>query len=170
MKKTVFLSAVFLFSVFFTACKKESPVEYNNKIVQQQVEVVKKIDQLKKSIDDFNILPQNEAINEMNKAYDAAVLQIDTAITVVKGMDAFKSDTTLKNAALNLFISYKKIVMQNYKKVIENYKLPDAMFGAKEAAETQQLINDAKTKLEVAYADFVKVQKEFAKNNNLKLD
>ena len=153
----------------FVACQKQSPAEYNDNIVKQQIAIIKKMTVLKNSINDYNILPADVAIENMNKAYDSLIFQIDTSTKAVKAMDPFKKDSTFKNAALDLFDSYHNVAVTKYKRVIELYKLPTNMFTEVESQELDSLKNQAAAEIDEAFAKFSEVQNDFAQKNNLNL-
>ena len=170
MKKIFGIITVILLLLSVQSCKRETAKMYNNKIITQQVKVVRKIDNLKKSIDDYNILPASEALKNMSAAYDSAVFQIDTSIALIKKMVPFKNDNSLQQAAIKLFTEYKSTIEQNYKQVIELYKLPDQMFTTKDQHKLTRLMKEAKAKLMKSFNDFSSVQKKFGEKNKLSLD
>ena len=170
MKKILFILLIGGFILSIQSCKKESPVDYNNSIIKQQVKVVEKIDELKKAIDNYNVLPADVAIDEMNVAYDNVIFQIDSAITFIKTVEDFKGDNSLQKGAANLFINYQSIIETEYKEIIELYKIPDAMFVQADQEHLDELLETSTTKLNTAYDNFTKIQAEFAKNNNLVLE
>ncbi len=170
MRKFLIPFSLLFLIMFSLACKHQSASDYNNKIIKQQIEITKKIDNLKKAIDDYNVLPQDTAIKEMNVAYDSTMLQIDKSLKIVRAMPAFKKDSLLKSSAINLFNAYQNIVMKNYKQVIELYKLPDAMFTKDDADKLKFLLKDANDKMNTAFSKFSETQKSFAKKFNLNLN
>lgn len=169
MKKFLNIFGIIAIIFLIAACKKQSPKDYNDKIIKEQITIVKKMTDLKNAINDYNILPADVAIENMNKAYDSLVFQIDTSTKFVTAIGPFKKDETLKKAALVLFNSYLDITENNYKKVIELYKLPTNLFTEKESKELDSLKNDAAVKIDSAFETFSKIQKKFADENNLNL-
>lgn len=169
MKRFLSIFGIIAVIFLFAACKKQSPKQYNDEIITEQLKIVQKIKALSNAINDYNILPADVAIENMNKAYDSLIFQIDTSTKFVKAMKPFKKDETLKNAALDLFNSYRDVTENNYKKVIELYKLPTNLFTEKESKELDSLKNDASEKINNAFEKFYKVQKKFADDNNLQL-
>lgn len=170
MKKIYSLLLLIGIVVAIQSCEKQSPVEYNNGIIAHQVKIVEKIDELKKAIDNYNVLPPDVAIDEMNIAYDKAVFQIDSGISFIQNVEDFKGDNSLKNGAGKLFITYKEIIEGEYKSIIELYKIPDAMFTTEDSEKLEVLSEESNKKLKTAYEDFIKVQKKFEADNNLKLE
>ncbi len=162
-------SLILILILALFACKKQSPSEYNDKIIKEQIAIVDKLDKMRKALDDYNLLPEDKAFQNMDAAYDSLIFQIDSSIARVKKMGSFQDDSTLQQAALKLFNEYKNITEKNYKRVIELYKIPDKMFTQEDRKEMDSLIADINSRTQKAYEEFIKVQKEFAKKNNLEL-
>jgi len=170
MKKISFVILTFSLLIIFQSCEKKSPVEYNDSIIEQQINVVDKIDELKKAIDNYNVLPADVAVSEMDVAYNKTLFQIDTAIIFLQTIEDFKGDNSLRQGADELFKTYKSVVETEYKRIIELYKLPDNLFTEKEILELDELVKTSSKKMNEAYDKFLKVQQEFAKNNKLALE
>jgi hypothetical protein len=170
MKKILFFLLIGGFVLSIQSCTKESPVDYNNSIIEQQVKIVEKIDELKKAIDNYNVLPADVAIDEMNVAYDKVIFQIDSAMAFIKTVEDFKGDNTLQKGAADLFIGYQSIIETEYKGIIELYKIPDAMFVQADQDKLDELLETSTTKLNTAYDNFTTTQAKFATDNNLVLE
>lgn len=170
MRNFYLLFVAFGLVLTIQSCKRQSPVDYNNAIIQQQVKIVEKIDELKKAIDNYNVLPADVAIDEMNIAYDKAVFQIDSGMQFIKTAEDFEGDNSMKKGAADLFQAYKSIIESEYKSIIELYKIPDAMFTPEDNEKLEELLETSNSKLNKAYDDFLTVQSEFAKTNNLELE
>lgn len=169
MKKVFGFIPLILLLIFTQACNKESAEDYNNKIILQQKAIVEEIDNLKKAIDDYNVLPASDAITNMDNAYDSTVFKIDSAIAFLETVEPYKDDATLLDAAKVFFTTYKQIVEDDYKQIIELYKLPDKMFTQDDQQKLDDLLNSTKVELEKSFDKFLKAQKEFSKKNNLNL-
>lgn len=170
MKKLNLLIGVLFLVALMQSCSQESAVDYNNRIIMQQQEIVYKIDSLKKAIDQYNILPQSEAIDLMNAAYDSVIFQIDSSLSYMSTVEDFKGDLSLKDAAINLFTSYKEIMEEDYKQIIELYKIPDAMFSVSDQQRLDSLLEGSNQKLEDVLNTFVEIHTKFADNNNLVIE
>ncbi len=168
--RNIYLLFIAVGVLFLGACNTQDPVKYNNDLITEQLKIVEKIDDLKKAIDNFNVLSPEVAIDQMNIAYDNAVFQIDSGLLKVKNMENFKDDATLKNGATELFTNYKSVVENEYKNVIELYKIPDNMFTKEDSEKLEKLLQEGNEKLSLAYVDFQKVQQTFATDNKLKLE
>ncbi len=170
MKKIFSIITVTFLLLSVQSCKHETAKMYNNKIINQQVKIVRGIENLKKAIDDYNVIPPIEAIKNMSIVYDSTIFQIDTSIALIDAMKPFKNDNSLQQAAKKLFSDYKGIIEQNYKQIIELYKLPDQMFTKSDQKKLDSLLKDANVKLQSSYNKFYAAQKAFADKYKLSLD
>ena len=169
MKRVIFVAFIGLLAIIWQSCKKQNPAEYNDKIINEQIAITEKIEKMKKAIDDFNLMSdEKQALANMDSAYNSLVFQIDSSIAKVSAMENFKDDSTLKQAALELFNEYKNLTSK-YKRIIELYKIPDEMFTAENSKEIDSLANEIETRSKNAFNKFLKVQKDFAEKYNLNL-
>jgi len=171
MKRLFSLIAVFFLIISVQSCKQqESAVEYNNNIILHQQEIVYKIDNLKKSIDKYNILPEDEAIELMNMAYDSLIFQIDTGMNYINSIEGFKDDVSLKEATSTLFSTYKDIIEGDYKQIIELYKMPANLFEVSDQQKLDSLLEISNKKLDDALKTFIEVHTKFATENKLVIE
>ncbi len=170
MKKLLSVFAVLSLIFIIQACKRESAVDYNNRIIEHQQAIVYKIDRLKKAIDNYDILPADEAVKVMNVAYDSALFRIDSGLKYIKKVEDFRGDKSLRDGAENLFNDYKNIIEKDYKQIIELYKIPDEMFTKEDVQTLDSLLETSNAKLEKSFKDFKDIQKEFAKKYDLELE
>lgn len=170
MRRIIYFLLISIFVLSLHSCKKESAADYNNTIIEQQIAIVLSIDNLKKAIDNYNAIPAKDAIAGMNKSFDEAISLLDSGINVVKALKPFKKDETFKNGALTLFEIYKQIVENEYKEIINLYKIPDEMFKPEDQQKLDELLTNSNKKLEEAYNTFTAIQKQFAEKYNLTLE
>ena len=109
MKKHLLLLTTIV--VLLTSCKNETPkgangvtyksaVEYNDYIVSRQTTLMKNIMK-------FISVAEND-LDSAEGMLDGYVKETATMVTDIKGMPAFKGDSSLRNAAVNIFGFYKK--------------------------------------------------------------
>lgn len=94
-----FLSVLFISAfVLLAACSptSEQAIEYNDKIIDQQTLIYNKIN-------DLNNTYKSYKPDEMDKAYDTALKQANSGISVVNSMAAFGSSTSFRDEAIKLF-------------------------------------------------------------------
>ena len=118
MKK---LSILFLITIAFVACKEsvkgengvtyKDPAQYNDYIVSRQTSLVKKI------MDWSQVAQTNlDSAAKMLALYDN---QTTVMIDEIKGMPAYKGDSSLKQAAIKSFTFYKRIFSEDYKRLLD---------------------------------------------------
>lgn len=138
----------------------KSAREYNDYIVNHQKEIINQIRQLSKMVD--------SDLDSAQRIRDNAVNNIDVAISEVKGMPAYKGDTTLRNAAINSFSFYKKIFSNEYQQIILVFKK-----GLPASSEDAALIKNINYEISIEEEKFDKslhnAQKEFARQNHMQL-
>ena len=163
----------FLFIAFagiFIACKQsekgsngvvyKTAVEYNDYIISRQSTLIK-------NVLDFVQVSQTD-LDSADKMLDKNVAQISIMINDLNGMPAYKGDSTLRNAAINLFQFYKKVFGNEYKKLIE-IRRNGGDSTSNGAAEMNSIVERV-TKEEEGYdKNFHNAQKDFAEKNNMKL-
>ena len=88
----------------------KSPVQYNDYIVSRQTDLMKKV------VDFSNVAETNiDSAATMLKGYAA---ETATMIDEIRGMPAYKGDTSLRNAAVNSFSFYKRVFEEDYVDII----------------------------------------------------
>ena len=163
--KKIFFSLVVATMLF--ACKEsakgpngvtyKNAVEYNDYIVGKQTKVMQ-------NILAFGQIAQSNP-DSANKMLDRYAMETEGFIRDIKGMPAYKGDSTLRNAAINTFSFYKKIFENEYKRIL---KLNENMTeeASTEANGIIESITQDEEKLDKAFHN---AQAEFAKKNNIKL-
>ena len=170
MKRLFFLFLSISFILLIQSCTQDSPVAYNDSIIDHQRKIVEKIDNLKKAIDNYNVLPADVALEEMDIAYNQTIVQIDSGIVFLNGIESFKSDTSFKKSAFLLFKNYKSVVETEYKQIIEIYRIPQNLYSQEDGDKLDQLNETSTVKLNNAYDVFLTAQAKFAEDNNLVLE
>jgi len=164
MKKIFgFLSLVVVMALVACSPSPEQAAAYNDKIIDEQIAIVDKIEVLVETYQYY--IPA-----DMDKAYNDAINQTDKAIANVTAMDKFDGKNTFKDAALELFNGYKVVLESEYKEMVRIYKIPDDSFTEEHYQQWDKLAEEADKKMEVAFEKFGKVQDEFAKKYKLTLN
>jgi len=161
-KTTILLFAILIGSLSTYGQSPKKAAKYNDKIIDEQIQIVIKIDSLIETYTTF-INP------DIQIAYDEAVKQVDKSIKVVKKMPKFDKSDTFKNNALTLFETYKSILENEHKEMVRLYALPDADFNQEQANKWDKLAEAADAKTQKAIDKFKTEQQEFADKYNLNL-
>lgn len=159
MKK--FLPLLFVAIVALVGCgKKVDPTEYNNTIVGEQSKIV---NHMLEMTDQINKSQFKEAL----VGIDGSIAQCDSSIKKVSELEPYEGDAKFRDAAVDLFKFYKKILDNEYRKMLVVLNKPeitmedvdqiDKLTGGIEAEETK-------------YDNAMKVaQEEFAKKYDVKI-
>lgn len=138
----------------------KSAVQYNDYIVSRQSKLMQNVLNFSKAAE-INL----DSAEKMLVKYS-----IETATTVeeIKGMPAYKGDTSLRNAAARSFNFYKDVFQNDYTGIITIRKKGDEMTS--EDIEKMKNIADKITREEEGFdKSFHNAQKNFADKNNMKL-
>jgi len=138
-------------------------VHYNDQIIEQLILVNAKFSILMNSYDKY--VPE-----EMDSAFSSASKQLDSAIVYIAKLKGFKKDAYFKEGSMVFLNSYKEVLDNEHKKMIELYKLPDDEYGSEEVEKLKKLRNQSNIKIDKAFEDVFVVQKKFAKKYQIKQD
>lgn len=160
----------FLLAIFLVSCNRpvkgtngvtyKNPAEYNDYIVSRQSTLVRAMLEFDKlSKDDLDA-----AVNLLNRnAQDAELIIIE-----VKGMPPYKGDSSLRDAAVNLFSFYKRLYSVTYPQMIAIRKKGEAITD-EDIAEIVRLSDKVTSEEEGLDKTLLEAQELFAQRNNMKL-
>ena len=141
----------------------EDAIKYNDGITEQQILVNEKVSELQSSYDSYES-------SEMDKAFKKVQDQLKNSIEYVNKLKGFEDDVYFKEGALEFFNTYKNILENEHKRIIELYKLPDDEYGTKEVEELQDLRDLANKRAAKVIDDMLIVQKKFAEKYHIELE
>lgn len=159
MRHLFFFLFVFGLSQFSSAQtpKFATPVAYNDYIVDQQYKISATVNQLIESLDSGNLAYSTTKLDAMKKASDEAIARI-------KGLPAFKGNTSFRDAAAELFVFYKTCAENEFKELVVlllGSSKPDNYMDR--IAALQKQVDEKEKKLDDVY---ISEQKKFARDNN----
>ena len=138
----------------------KSAVQYNDYIVGRQTKLMQHVLDFAKAA----------AIDLDSAETMLAEYTSETAVTIedIKGMPAYKGDTSLRDAAVRSFSFYKNVFQNDYTRILQIRKKGDEMTN--EEMEEMKSIVDKITREEEGFdKSFHNAQKNFADKNNMKL-
>lgn len=158
MKKTLLISMSAIMVLAFTACAptKEEAISFNDKIINEQVLIIDKINLLFDALDDYT----DHAGTDL--AYSEALKQLETGTDVVSKLPKFGGSTEFRDEALKLFATYKSVLQNEFKKMIALSKLPDEQYLQQEEEEYKSLNKMASEKMDDGLQELNAIQREFA--------
>jgi hypothetical protein len=158
MKKTITLMLFVIVATVLTSCgpTKEEAIAYNDKIINEQVNIIDKINAL------YDAMKNYEYHYGMDYAYAEALKQADKGTEVVGKLEKFGGSTEFRDEALKLFGTYKSIMQNEIKKMIDINKLTDDMYTEEAQAEFDKLADISSKKMEDGLQELNAVQQKFA--------
>jgi hypothetical protein len=155
----------------FTACKQsvkgkngvtyKSAIDYNDYIINRQTSLMKKVlDYSKISNDD---LDSAEAVLKQS-AKDA-----EKMIDEIKGMPAYKGDSSLRDAAIKSFTFYKHVFGKDYMDILNIRKKGEENITEEDVAAVDKIVETISKEEEVLDKVFHKAQQDFADRHKMKL-
>lgn len=153
------------------SCKQEQPkgtngityknaVEYNDYIVSRQ-------SRLMKNIMSFVQVAQSD-LDSAERMLDLYVRETGSMVTELKGMPAFKGDSTLRDAAVSIFGFYRKIFDKDYRDILHLRKEQDGTNPDIEE-QIQRIVKNVEQEEKGFDERFQGAQKAFARKNKMKL-
>ncbi|OQX98380.1 MAG: hypothetical protein B6I20_11130 [Bacteroidetes bacterium 4572_117] len=163
MKSKSILFISLIVSVFIS-CQPttEEAKKYNDGIIEQQNLINKKFSELINSYDAY--IPE-----EMDIKYNEVLKQINIAIDYTSNIQGFEDDAYFKEGAKTLFNSYKEVLENEQKSIIDLYKLPENEYGEEQVKEVERLRDQGNKKIDEIFGEMELVQKKFAEKYHFKI-
>lgn len=141
------------------SCKpsKEEAVKYNDKIIDEQIAITKKIEALNKSFKTWN------NADSMDVCWVNALDQTEKSLKKVTEMGNFHGNNQLRDGAIALFKVYKAVLNVEFREMVAIYKMPDELYGKEQEQKWTNLSDEAFNKLDKAITEMSKIQQNFAK-------
>lgn len=161
--KKYYLSALILFLVL-SACNSTSDkaIDYNDKIIAEQVLVVQSINKLDREFVKLNAEKIEIAINESK-------IQIDKSIKVLENLGGFEGDMSFVDSGIDFFKTIKKLLNNEFAKQLEIYKYPTGKFSEENIEKYNNLSKQIEEKYNIANDNFVKSQTIFTSKWNFEI-
>jgi hypothetical protein len=166
MKKTIHILLFATIVVALSSCKpsKEEAIAYNDKIINEQVAMIDKINLL------YDALKNYQDHYGMDFCYAEALKQVETSTAAVEKLDKFGGDTKFRDEALKLFATYKSVLQNELKKMVDMSKLSDDMYTTDVEKQFNDLADVSSKKMDDGLKALDEVQKEFATKYNFQIE
>lgn len=138
----------------------KTAAQYNDYIVGRQTKLME-------HVLDFAKAAAND-LDSAEKMLARYTSETSTTIEEIKGMPAYKGDTSLRDAAVRSFSFYKNVFQNDYTRIIEIRKKGDAMTN-EEVEEMQRIVEKITREEEGFDKSFHNAQQRFADKNNMRL-
>ncbi len=159
MKKllTYVLFAAMLVATTSCGPTTDDAIKYNDKIINEQVKIITKINELYKAFDDYTNFAK------IDKCYADAQAQLQTGTDAVTQLDKFDGNADFRDGALKLFGLYKSILQNELKQMIAINRLPNDQFTPEIKDKMQKLGEQSMKKMDDGLAELQQTQSAFAK-------
>jgi hypothetical protein len=159
--KIISLASILL---LFISCSPstDEAVNYNDKLVNEQILVAT-------SIDSLNELISNKDTTQIKSYYQKLSNTIITSTNKIDRYDNFDNNSDYKNSIKKLFQAYQKICDNEYKDLINICYLPDTLFTQDTLNFFNITLNKINEKIAVQTKEFNTFQENFAKKYNFTL-
>jgi hypothetical protein len=166
MKKTLSILLFALIVIAATSCgpTKDQAIAYNDKIINEQVAIYDKLNVL------YDALKNYTDHAGMDKAYLSALKQVDSSTEVVSKLDKFGGSSEFRDIALKLFATYKSVLQNELKKMIDISKLTDEMYNTDMEDQYNNLADVSDKKMDEALKELDSIQKEFANKYKFEIE
>ena len=142
--------------------KYRSSLEYNNYIMERQKQVVE-------GMGSYTSASQGD-LTTASRELDKAVATITNGLKDIQGMSTYDGDSSLRDAAANLFAFYKKSFTSDFREMLLISKKVQENTGTPQDIERYKLIQQSISKTEGPLDEKMKeAQVNFAKKYNLVL-
>lgn len=149
--------------LILSSCSNSEAIEardYNDQIINHQIEIIDAIDSLENSFSNYNI-------EKMEFFQYRLRNKIRDGVELANSLTAINKDESLKIGTQNLFAVYQNLSENEYPKIIQILSMPDSTYTDSD----QQRLFDQQTKIkgitDEAHESFLEIQAEFGKKHNL---
>jgi hypothetical protein len=159
LKKLFTLSLLTISLVIANAQDFKTAGEYNNYIINQQVEVTKKFLAYNSSI------AQGKSARKVEKRRASLIKEVQAARENIQSIGFYQGDRTFRDASAAFLLMYYNVLNEDYGKIVNLEEIAEQSYDNMEAYMLAQ--EKADEKLEEANHKISLVQQEFAKKFNL---
>lgn len=161
MKQLFIIAVIF---TLFVSCgpSKDDAVKYNDAIVEQEMLIINKEDSL------IEAISRNQS-DKAERLYKDFVSQINSSTEKINKTDAFDHEKAFREAALELFKSYKSAAENEYADMMKITRIPDEVYTKEDDDKLIDLSKTVFDKLNIELGKFSKAQKNFADKYKLEL-
>lgn len=140
----------------------ETPIEYNDFIVDQQNVIIHHMIELSHSYDSANP-------DTIRHAFTRLVNACDSSKALIDNLSPYEGDSSLKIAACHLFDFYSSIFHKEYREMLEIF-LKGELASDAEVAELNRIVIYVREKEELLNLELTKAQQEFSKKEGFKFE
>ena len=138
----------------------KNPAQYNDYIVSRQTRLMK------------NIIDFGQMVNINHDSAEGLlrryVGETETMISEISGMPPYKKDSSLRDAAIQSFIFYKRVFGQDYMQILSIRKKQEQLSDV-DMQEISRILDTISKEEGNYFATFQQAQNDFAKKHKMEL-
>ncbi len=159
MRNTLSFTLILAVFTLITACgpSKEQARTYNDAITSEQVRVMEKFDALFAAFKNF------EDMVALDAAYSETQKAVEDAAAHIREMADFDGKTYFRDAGVELMGTYKSVLDNEFRQMIDIYKLPEEAYTLEKKEEWAKLQEEAVRKMDEALEKIKATQETFAR-------
>jgi len=142
--------------------KLEGPAAYNDYLVAGQNRIINRFSELNKAYESYNR-------EEIDKARQALLKEIDEVIAVVEKLPPYEGDTELRDAALEMFGYYRQLSEQELKIIGDLLSKGENEITESDIDEMDRLYNRFRKEIKSYEINFADAQRAFANKYGMKI-
>jgi len=157
MKKTLFYTTMVFLVLFFSQCgpTMQEAIDYNDKIINDQVLVINSINDLEAAIGTFDTL-------KIITALERAKSKVNSTKASLILLGGFNENNEFQEATIKLYDLFESQLNNEYAEELEIYKLSDDDYTAEKKERFNELILSLNNRYQVVFENFLASQKKFA--------
>jgi hypothetical protein len=140
----------------------ETPIEYNDFIVDQQNVIIHHMIDLSHSYDSGDS-------DTIRMAFESLVNACDSSKALIDILTPYEGDSSLKISSRNLFNFYSSIFHKEYREMLDIF-LKGELASDAEVAELNRIVVYVRDKEDILNQELTKAQQEFAKKEGFKFE
>ncbi len=140
----------------------QGPAAYNDYLVAEQNRIIQRFSELNKAYESYDR-------DEINRARQALLKEIDEVIATVEKLPPYEGDTALRDAALEMFRYYRQLTEKELKSIGELLSKGEERITESDIDEMDRLYNRFRKEIKSYEISFSDAQRAFANKYGMKI-
>lgn len=142
--------------------KAQRAADYNNAIIERQMEIILALDLMDSTLRDTTITEER-----LDYAFANLQTQVKHAVLAIDSIGSFDKDPSFQAEARELFRSYEEMVENDYARLVSIHQLPQSAITQAVVDTNNAIVSRLSQRSKVFQDRFLKAQDEFGKKYNL---
>lgn len=163
--RNLFFSITILSLSIMASCgpTPDDAAKYNNSIVKEQTELSASLDSVVEALNTYDTVLIAQKLK-------SAAKQIEKSKNKINKLGDFHGDTAFYFQAKRMIATFEDIVKEDFARLHSLYSIPDSLYTEENRLEAKKISKKAFDARQKLSERFLKAQKSFIKNYELKLD